>query len=433
VSNADSAEVREASSGLPSAPAWDLPLPGPLRLYVGLLVTFWGLSALPLVLRSKHLWSARPLWFQPPFFDFGCYYERIQLVHTPQFWTAPGPTWNYPAPGIFVYKLFYAFNRGHAGPHQVFYGFLAYLMFVAAVLLVACILLTRAMGRRGLRPARAVPFLAASLVLCWPIFFGMERGNIEFFLDAGVALGVWAYARRRWAVAAVLLGVFGAGKLYPLLLLSLFIPLRRWRALGLGCASAVAVSVFSSHWIGAAPVIANQTHGILLGMRNWVLEYSLTFLPEKMGYDHSILAFLKGINQSRPDRFAAWAIAYAVVASVGMLWLFFGRLWKLPRINQLLAVSVAAVLLPPTSFDYTLMLLVPVWVWMVLLAVRSPLGTDHSEGGTRRGLLVAMGVFAVLFAPETFAAWRGTFFAGQVKLFGLLALLAISALTPLAD
>jgi hypothetical protein len=116
-----------------------------------------------------------------------------------------------------------------------------------------------------------------------------------------------------------------------------------------------------------------------------------------------------------------------------MLLLFFGPLWKLPRVNQLLAVSVAAVLLPPTSFDYTLMLLVPVWAWIALLTADSPRGAKPSGQSTHRALLVTMAMFALLFAPETFATWHGTFFAGQLKMFGLLALLAIAALEPLAS
>ena len=396
-----------------------------LRLYAGLIAGLWSISALPLLLRSRHLWPTTPLWLPPPFFDFGCYYYKIKLLHHPGFWTAVGPSWDYPAPGVFVYKLFYAFNRGDAAEHQVHFGFIAYLIFAAAALLAAGVGLGRAMHRRCVPWIETAAFLSVSLLLCWPIYFSLQRGNIEFFLDAGIALGVWAYVRRQWWVFAVLLGIFGSGKLYPLLLLSLLLPLRRWKEFALGLGTAGAVTFFSARWIGPAPAIDHKAHAVVDGLLDWVRANSLTVDLHLSGFDHSIFGAMKLINQGHPQQFALWAIGYVLVGSIGMLLLFFGRMWSLPRPNQLLLVVLAALLLPPTSFDYTMLLLLPAWAWMVLIALQ-----PAANRGTRRAILAVMVVLALLFAPETFAVWRGVFFAGQVKLICLLALLGIAATIP---
>jgi hypothetical protein len=366
-------------------------------------------------------WVQLSLWPVPPFFDFGCYYIRIKLLHHPEFWTAPGPTWNYPAPSIFVYQLFYAFNRGDGREHPVRFGFIAYLVFMAMVLALATILLTRAMARRGMDKRAAAIWVGSGLAMCSPIFLCMERGNIEFFLDAGVALGIWAYARQRWWLAASMIGVFGSGKLYPLLFLALLLPVRRWAQFGYGLAVAGAMTAFASRWIGPAPMVAGKAHGVMLGIENWILEYSLQ--ASRSGYDHSLFGLLKRLDQAHPEHFAGLAMGYAAVAAVGMTALFFGRVRRMPRPNQLFLVSVAAVLLPPTSFEYTLMLMMPLWAWFGLLTLE----------GRRRGMAVAMAGFAVLFAPEAFLTWHGELLEGALKALVLLGLLGLAVSVPFSE
>jgi hypothetical protein len=396
-----------------------------MAVYVWTVAGLWALSALPLVVRSAKLWSAGPLWYVPPFYDFGCFYDRIRLVHQPAFWTSMvGPVWDYPAPDVFVYELFYHFNRGNGGEHRVFFGFLAYLIFSGAVLLFAGVMLVRGLRRRGIGWTRALMFPAVLLLLCWPIYFGLQRGNIEFFLDAGVAAGLWAYVRRRWWLAAVLIGAFGTGKLYPLLLLGLLIPAKRWTELVFGVATAAGVTVAATWWIGAAPAGVKHSKGIWHGLQSWVMSNSMVFDGYRNGFDHSLFGVLKLMCAGHAQWLMPLALMYAAVGAVGMLVLFFGRTWKMPRANQMLLVSIGAVLLPPSSFDYTLVLLVPIFVWVMLLS---------AEDACERGRCWVVVLFAMLFAPETFATWSGVFFAGQLKMVGLLVLLAMAVCFPLRE
>jgi hypothetical protein len=398
-------------------------LPRPLFLYAFLILFFWLLSVLPLIIRSTHLWSAATLWIVPPFYDFGCYYQQLRYLHTPQFWTYTSTSWDYPAPCILVYQLFYAFNRGTGGPHPVFFGFLAYLIFVAGVLAIAGIALGRAVHRRGIAWPSIAPFLGISLLLCWPLFFGMERGNIEFFLDAGIALGIYAYIERKWWLAAIILGLFGAGKLYPLLFLSLFLPARRWKEFAAGLCTAIAITAFSSHWIGPAPPNSQQPVGVTHVLLNWIHANALNIDLRTIGYDHSIFGTIKEIGHNHPEWFAPMAIAYACIGSVLMLVLFFTKLWKMPRPNQLLAVTIAALLLPPTSFDYTLDLLLPAWAWIMLETTKTPVSLSN-----RKAHLLLFAGFAFLFAPEAFLTWHGLLISGQFKMCCLV-LMFLFALT----
>jgi hypothetical protein len=404
-------------------------LPRALRIYAAVLLAFWGFSVLPLLLRSKRLWSASPLWLQPPFFDFGCYYDRMKLLHTPAFWTgSAGPTWDYPAPGIFVYQFFYLFNHGSSVEHRVRHGFIAYAFFAAATLIAAALGLARGLNAGRVRLGSALVFCSMFFLFCWPVYFSMQRGNIDFVLDAGLAGGLWAYARRRWWVAAALLGAFGSAKLYPLIFLLLLLTARRWGEFVLGCVTAGGVTLFAAHWIGPVPETADHAAGIVGGLQNWIRVNSLSLDIHLSGYDHSLFGFLKVINAAHPERFAALAIGYAAVGCVGMLLVLLFRVWKLPRPNQVLLLAVAAVVLPPTSFDYTLMLLVPGCVWLIVLSA----GEEMTKLASKT-LLVVMAAFAAVFAPETFAAFHGLFFAGQVKLFCLLVLFALVAVVPFPE
>jgi hypothetical protein len=98
--------------------------------------------------------------------------------------------------------------------------------------------------------------------------------------------------------------------------------------------------------------------------------------------------------------YAAGAVVFAVV--------FFGRLWRMPRANQLLAVTVFMVMLPPVSYFYALVHLYAAWVVLMFLAVkaRNPV----------RGLGAAILLFVPLFGSFTLLTFRGVWlFGGLVQ------------------
>ncbi len=98
----------------------------------------------------------------------------------------------------------------------------------------------------------------------------------------------------------------------------------------------------------------------------------------------------------------------------------------MPRANQLLFLVGASVLIPPTSFDYTLEYLYIPWAWIVLMLV-----TDRRDRGWWP--VIVMLLFAVEMAPLTFLIVRGIPLGGIVKAAALAGLVATAAIVPMPE
>jgi hypothetical protein len=106
--------------------------------------------------------------------------------------------------------------------------------------------------------------------------------------------------------------------------------------------------------------------------------------------------------------------------------MFFGRLRRMPRANQLLAVSVFMVTLPPVSYFYALVHLYAVWVVLVFLVVRA-----EQDGVRVRGLHAAILLFVPLFGSFTLLTWRGVWmFGGLVQACLLMVLFVLATRFP---
>jgi hypothetical protein len=114
-----------------------------------------------------------------------------------------------------------------------------------------------------------------------------------------------------------------------------------------------------------------------------------------------------------------------MIAALGMLLVFFLWIRKLPIINQVICLCVATLILPPTSFDYTLLSLYLPWAMLVLFAV-------HRDNRDRDvpGLVSAFVCFAILFVPETEIIFHRRPIAGQLKALTLVALFSIALRYP---
>jgi hypothetical protein len=115
-----------------------------------------------------------------------------------------------------------------------------------------------------------------------------------------------------------------------------------------------------------------------------------------------------------------------VSAAAGLI-LYFWKIRSLPRTNQVLALTVASILLPPLSHDYTLVHLYIPWALLVLVAICS------KDARGPRGLTLCFICMAILMSPESFLFFRGVRIAGQFKAIVLLVLLVISVVCPFED
>lgn len=398
-------------------------LPRELRTFLLINCTLWLLSlAKPLVLfaTTRNVNSFDSIAMANPFFDFYVYLSRLLHRHSANFFTAPGFPWNYPAPSVFVYSLYYAIDRRS---HISRFGFYCFLVSVAAILAFIMRRLVRTLARYRLPRPTSIVFLLLSLAFSWPIYFAIERGNIELLLWLGVAAGVWCYLRNRWWLAAIFLGTTAAFKLYPVLCLALFLPAKRFKELAAGILTMAVATLVALAYIG--PSIPYAFHATQTGVANFVSMYTLKYDPLASGYDHSVFGIVKVLFLSHPASYAALLHLYMLAIALIMTALFFWRIVHLPRPSQVLALIVATVLLPPTSFDYTLQSLYVPWALLALLCVAA-----QSRSERIPGMMAAMICFGLLLGPETFLQWHGVIFAGQFKALVLITLTAISLLYP---
>jgi hypothetical protein len=90
----------------------------------------------------------------------------------------------------------------------------------------------------------------------------------------------------------------------------------------------------------------------------------------------------------------------------------------MPVVNQVLTLSLCAILLPPVSYDYTLINLYTPLALLALLAM--------DNGGRGLALTPVFVLFAVGLAPLSEIIVHGSRIGGQVRSLDLLILLALA-------
>lgn len=360
---------------------------------------------------------------RPLFTDLLALSTNMRMLHDPGFFTNP-PPWNYPAPAVFLYRLL-LLRIFRPFPNE---GELFYLVLVSAGLITVLIATAKTLVRKGLSTGWAWAYPLLTLLLSWPVFFGIRQGNIEALTWLVVAAAVWACFQDRWWLAAVLVGLVAGFKIYPILLLALFLKRRKYIEIGLSLLTFVLFNVAGLAYIG--PTIPIAFRHIRGGVK---LLTELAFYPglldrNYLAVEHSMVSLLRILTTAHPEYMTTLSRFYLPAAGLLMLIYYFAFIWKLPRTNQLLALSIAIVLLPPKSYDYTLVMLYVPWACLVFLS----LGAAR-RGLKVKGLTVAMVLMALIVSPELYIKFQGYYSAGQFKTLCLLALLFVAARFPFPD
>ena len=395
-----------------------------LFLWVVLAVTAlaWGLA---IVARVRH-WGFPYDWPIFPwgnsFFDYLTFFDRFDDLHTAAFFKGDDRQFSYFAPGVPLYQFFYVFRRKQ-WKFQRLPGFVVFLATILAGVAWGFRRMRLAMIRAGLPAWTVTGFMVVSLVTSYPLLFSFERGNLETVIAIFITLGVWAFYTGRLTLAAVLWGMFGSVKLYPLLLVALFLSRREYRAFALTLVTAAVTTLASLWYIG--PTIRQAQAGIQLGT-NGFLQSSTFAVTKALCWDHSIFAGVKLVSIRWNADYAHLLSPFLLTAGAIMLVLYFVRIRTLPIANQVLILSLCEVLLPPSSFDYTLLQLYGAWGVLVWVAM------DAARTGRRvRSLGANFVLLALVFTPSNFVAWRGFSYNGQFKCAVLVALLVLSIAVPL--
>ncbi len=399
-----------------------LPLPPEFTLFLKVLAATVLLSLLDALVRW-HLQGAR-LAFSAlvpanPLIDLECYWLRFNAFSTSRFLIPGNQLWAYPAPCAFLYWFLY-----RLADLVTFPG--ANLLSALPPLLLAATLFGRALHRAGLARGKAALFVAATTLLSWPIYFSLERGNIESILWLMLAGALACYFTGRPQLAAVLLGFAAAFKIYPLFFFGLYLPRRQYLATATGLLSAAATSIAGFLFLDRNIVRAAAFTG--KGIRLFLAVYSARYLGDVNGYDHSAWALLKLGLRHHPQLILHGVTVYTLLAGLLALGLYAWQFWTAPPFNQALALCSFMVLLPATSFDYTLQAMYIPFAALCLLTVRAQGLGSSLPGG--RALFFA---FGLLFGPLVFIRSVEETVAGQVKALVLLGMLLLAARFPVRD
>lgn len=352
------------------------------------------------------------------FGDFTCYTDLFTYFHTRDFYFGPDDAFAYPSPAAVAYFWLYKM-----GPHQL----VLYLGGILAAALAAAWLFLRALLQRGIVAWQATLFVAGVTLSSWPLLFVFERANLEFVVWLLAALGLWAMLRNHPMLAAVLFGLTGSLKVYPLVLLALLFSTRHRKEFLIGMGT-FGLSLFTAFWF-VGPTISMAFHGTINGILGFVGNYAATAHSE-LRFDHSFFATIKQFASNPPWNHQDFSMAshiYVPVIAVGATLLFLLRVRKLPLINRILFVTICMVALPPVSYDYTLIHLCIPFALITLAAVRMRSQTLPP------GFVPALACFVLIFTPQLFLFHNDFALNGVLKSAAMIGLLILLVRHPWTD
>lgn len=387
-------------------------LPRPLRAF---LLCNGITTAVCLLTELICWWMHLPETYLNPFFvgyrffDFDSYQQRFTALHTPAFFALDKPwPFSYPAPAAVVYATFFS-----AGPD---YSLSCFLAFAIASALVVAGLFGRALRQRGLSLRASIGWPAAVLALAYPFWFCFQRANIEIVAFLLIAAGLCAFTTRRPYLAAVCFGLDASLKVVPVLFLALFLSRRQYRHFAVGLLVAGAANVAALAFIG--PTTLEAWHGLSHGFQAFHRELQQGFNPNAIGFDHTLLSLYRRFVPITPA-FTSILSNYTLVGALLGTVLYFTIIRRLPFLNQVLALGAAALLLPPVSFEYTL---IHLYAALGLLALTIVEGTPQAWPRMMPFLVV----LALLLSPLSELILHGVRFGGQIKCLLLIALMVLA-------
>jgi hypothetical protein len=324
-----------------------LGLPPALRLYLGSILFLSALTVLAFIHYRLAGYHTSDLWIhtRDRYRDLNQYDRLFKFLHTSAFFHDKLDRFAYPAPCAVLFALlFKAFPHVHA----------VYVVLFLPTLVCSAFLLFRALVHFGLQRSGAAALASIIMVTSYPWMILYDRANIELFLYLFLAAGFWAYLTGRKTLAAALWGCAGSMKIYPIILLAVFLHRSTIRPLIVGLFTATAALLLSFWFVG--PTISEAAVGTLNGVRGFVGHYANGF--NSTGVDHSIMGAAKELFAAHSalsaHQWATIGTLYQLIIALGGLILWFSRIRKLPEPNQFCLLLVAIVLFPPVSYDYTL-------------------------------------------------------------------------------
>jgi len=352
---------------------------------------------------------------QEDYMDLRMLVDRFDYFHTLYFFsTSRGAPYLYPAPVAILYKAFFLSHH----------PLIVFLSFLVLIFLSLAALLSRALFRHGMAFRSALAFTSVCLLFSYAFYFEANRANMEIFIWLLSALGVYFFTRGHSWKASGFIGVAASMKLFPIFYLGLLISRKQYRQVFFGILVAGAVTLVSLWAI--CPDIRLSLNGIRNGLHEFDLTYVQQYRPSEIGVDHSLFGLIKRIMGPLPaERYAPILTIYMSFAAASGLALYFFRIRFLPVVNQVLCLVIACILLPPTSYDYTLLHLYTAWALLVILCLDA-----YRRNITVKGIWPAFACFVFLLSPVGEVILHGERLGGSIKAMVLITLFYIGLRYP---
>lgn len=353
-----------------------------------------------------------PLFFADDrWFDFTIYHDRFLHFGTPAFWDSYEYPFTYPAPLAVLYAVLYQI------PHALRYYLVAY----AAVVVAAALTMRRILAESSIGSPAAIAFTAAFFAFNYPLRTLFESANTEGIVAILAAFGVFYVLRDRCWLGGALIALAGTLKIFPFILLALLLSKRRYREFVFALIVAFAVNLASLAIVG--PTIAEAQRRIADGIHYVQVTFIYSVNPAAVTFNHSlftlvkfpVIALRRHLHPLVIHDHADWLVRaaaersvlnitfsiYVIVAASFGLVAYFAWIRRLPLLNQVLALTVCSLVLPPLSADYTLLhLLFPFALLCLYAADRWHKKIDAP------GLKACFLCFAPIFSFQTYITWR---------------------------
>ena len=405
-----------------------------LYLYVGLMLMLAAIAGSTVFVKSSILHKGYPentLLFRPEarYTDFTGSALKVSHFGQPgmlvdKHFGGPGyGFFPYPLPTVYAYLFFIRLFQD---------PLTAYLSTVVTAFVLAAVWLLFRLRTFMQQSALPCLLIFTSAITAFPLFFLYDRGNIEGIPWILIALGLVVFYRKLYPLAAVLIACAASLKLFPAILLLLFVAKRQYRALSLGIVCLITVTLLA--WAGIGPTMFQAAKDGAAGNRVLFDQYVTQFKSGEEGWDHSLFGVMKAIvwvllgkggilassKVSAAIRQLVPIYGFAVCVAFAGLYVF--KLRRLPILNQLIIYLILSITLPFVSIEYTL-----VHMYLALAAFLLFLVGDVRTGASHlplKSVALILFSFAVIFSSQSYWIFHGTHtINGQIKFCALLSLL----------
>jgi hypothetical protein len=333
--------------------------------------------------------------------------------------------------------LLYLFLLGVCSP----YGIVVFLaIFFTGLIAGSYILWRSARSSYGYRPFMVLAIFGTSL-FAFPTAETVMRGNLEGFLWFGYAAGIGYMFLCKWGKSATVLAIASCIKPYPALLFAVLLQRRKYKQVLLGCLVMLLTTIGCLTLIGKGSP-RQGTQRIYGGSSIFFAKYIVGFRDvHEMTSDHSLLQTSKlatrvikarGFHLPEEDYRprASLRAGYILLAIylpcvfLFLVWVFW-RIWNMPFLNRIFALSICLTLCTLIAADYTMTILYVPMGFFLLFLLRE-VSTARVSFSQARMLSILI-LCAWLMSPTPlFGIW-----AGGLRSLVLLCLLLIVMDTPM--